>query len=61
MNWTKMAEVGLGLFLIGPGDELLLTTGTGGTGAAAAPAQLPISALLGAAMVAHGFGFDFKL
>lgn len=47
MNLTQIAEAAIGIYLVLPGPE---DVGTGG-------ATLLPSALLGAAMVAHAFGF----
>ena len=47
-------EIGVGLFLASPADEALVTAGTGGVGAAAAPAQLPLTAIIGAALCYDG-------
>ncbi len=46
VNWTKWAEIGIGLYLIAPGPEDVITVGS---------TAIP-SAALGAALVAHGFG-----
>lgn len=49
-----IAEIGAGIVLASPADELLLTTGTAGVGGLALPAQLPITAIAGIALVYDG-------
>jgi hypothetical protein len=52
--WLGAGEIGLGLLLIGPADEMLTTALSAGTGAALAPIQVPTSAAIGALLCLDG-------
>lgn len=56
MKEINLAEVGFGLALISPADELLGLLASGGADAPAVPLQTVASAIIGAAIVAHGLG-----
>jgi len=49
-----LGEIGLGLLLIGPTDEIATTILSGGTGLAAVPIQAPASAAVGALLCLDG-------
>lgn len=48
------AEVGLGLFLISPFDEVAVAAATAGASLPSSPIQGPASAVIGAGLIADG-------
>ena len=53
---TDWSTVLIGAALMSPLDEAAFTAATGGAGALAAPAQGPITFVVGGLMVLHGLG-----